>query len=86
MIYDGETVSLDPSIGNWSFPCQSHYWLERGRVSWAEQWSRERIDRGRALDRARKARDVDESFSDPTEDLAKKARKPLIRLFAWLFR
>ena len=36
MIYDGETISLDPSIGNWSFPCQSHYWLERGRVSWAE--------------------------------------------------
>lgn len=25
--FDGQTVSLDPSIGNWSFPCQSHYWI-----------------------------------------------------------
>ena len=23
--YDGETVSLHPSVGNWSLPCQSHY-------------------------------------------------------------
>jgi hypothetical protein len=25
LIFDGETVSLNPSIGNWSFKCQSHY-------------------------------------------------------------
>lgn len=30
--YDGESVSLHPSIGNWSYPCQSHYWIERDRV------------------------------------------------------
>ena len=23
LIYDGKSVSLDPSIGNWSFPCGS---------------------------------------------------------------
>lgn len=33
---DGGTVSLHPSIGNWSFPCQSHYWLVRNRVEWAK--------------------------------------------------
>lgn len=22
--FDGETISLDPSIGNWSLPCRSH--------------------------------------------------------------
>ncbi|MFC4855982.1 DUF6527 family protein [Actinophytocola glycyrrhizae] len=28
--FNGETVSLSPSIGNWSFPCRSHYYsLER---------------------------------------------------------
>ncbi len=26
LIFDGATVSLEPSIGNWSYPCQSHYW------------------------------------------------------------
>jgi hypothetical protein len=28
LIFDGKTVSLDPSIGSWSFPCKSHYWIE----------------------------------------------------------
>lgn len=46
--YDGETVSLDPSIGNWSFPCQSHYWIERSRVTWAPRWRDWEIAEGRA--------------------------------------
>jgi hypothetical protein len=31
---DGK-ISLTPSVGNWSFPCQSHYWINGNRVSWA---------------------------------------------------
>jgi hypothetical protein len=54
MTFDGETVSLSPSIGNWNFACQSHYWIERGQVCWARPWSREEIDRGRARDRRMK--------------------------------
>ena len=27
MFYDGETISLRPSIGNWDIPCQSHYFI-----------------------------------------------------------
>lgn len=57
MTFDGETVSLHPSIGNWSFPCQSHYWLRRGSVSWADQWSKEQIERGRAADRFAKSQE-----------------------------
>jgi hypothetical protein len=25
--FDGESVSLAPSIGNWSFKCRSHYFI-----------------------------------------------------------
>ena len=32
---DSGTVSLHPSIGNWSLPCQSHYWITGSRVRWA---------------------------------------------------
>lgn len=32
LVYDGQSVSLDPSIGNWSLPCRSHYWIDHGRV------------------------------------------------------
>jgi Family of unknown function (DUF6527) len=56
MTYDGESVSLDPSIGNWSFPCQSHYWIKNDRIRWAATWSQERIDAGRQLDRHAKER------------------------------
>src|SRR5437899_984797 len=39
VIFDGDTVSLYPSIGNWNFPCRSHYWITHNRVEWAEDWS-----------------------------------------------
>lgn len=50
LTFDGESVSLYPSIGNWSFPCQSHYWIVRNGIRWAEQWSEEKIAAGRARD------------------------------------
>jgi hypothetical protein len=51
LIFDGKTVSLHPSVGNWSFPCRSHYWVRNSRVQWAEDWPKERIEAGRAYDR-----------------------------------
>lgn len=36
--YDGESISLYPSIGNWDFPCQSHYWIKKNNVVHAERW------------------------------------------------
>ena len=50
LIFDGRTVSLDPSIGNWSFPCRSHYWVRNNRTVWAKDWSQERVNANRALD------------------------------------
>lgn len=32
--YDGETVSLAPSVGNYQFHCRSHYWIKENRVIW----------------------------------------------------
>lgn len=56
LIFDGEAVSLDPSIGNWSLPCRSHYWIRRGRVRWARRWSEAEVQAGRAQDRRSKER------------------------------
>lgn len=55
LFYDGEAVSLHPSIGNWSLPCRSHYFIEDGKVVWAAPMSDAVIRRGRAWDRTRKA-------------------------------
>lgn len=30
--FDGETISLWPSVGNWNLPCKSHYVIDRSRV------------------------------------------------------
>lgn len=54
LAFDGETISLDPSIGNWSFDCKSHYWIIRNKTKWDHQWSRKKIDMGRARDRLAK--------------------------------
>ena len=35
LTYDGKSVSLSPSIGNWYFACQSHYFIRENEVIWA---------------------------------------------------
>jgi hypothetical protein len=35
LTYDGETVSLYPSIGNWNHECKSHYFITNDQVVWA---------------------------------------------------
>ena len=52
--FDGKALSLYPSIGSWSLPCESHYWIRRDKVIWARQWSREEIEAGRASERREK--------------------------------
>jgi hypothetical protein len=56
LIYNGESVSLSPSIGNWSFKCQSHYWLKNNDVVWAGKMSTKQIVEGRKEDIERKKR------------------------------
>ena len=38
-------ATLFPSIGNWAFPCESHYWIRNNRVIWAGSMSRATIRR-----------------------------------------
>lgn len=53
---DGDAVSVYPSIGSWSLACRSHYWIDRGRIRWAAQWSQAQIEYGRHRDRVAKQR------------------------------
>ena len=55
LIYDGRTVSLAPSIGNWSFACRSHYWIERGRVRRSRGFSADEVALVRRKARVRRA-------------------------------
>ena len=51
LIFDGETVSLYPSLGNRNFTCRSHYWITRNCIEWAEDWSDWRIAAAEEKDR-----------------------------------
>ena len=62
--YDGEAVSLSPSVGNWAEKCQSHYVIRDGKVLWAERFSTSRIERIRDQ-RARELEDYYHSRRHP---------------------
>jgi hypothetical protein len=64
LTYDGDTVSLYPSIGNWNFECNSHYWITNNRIKHARKWSTEEVELGRKRG-IQKKRDF---FSDRKED------------------
>lgn len=48
--FNGKTVSLEPSIGNWAFECKSHYWIKKGEVYHARKWEDWEIKAGRNAD------------------------------------
>lgn len=54
LTFDGKSVSLYPSIGNWNFDCQSHYWISNNEIEYAEKWTRKRINSGRTADAKQK--------------------------------
>lgn len=94
LMFNGESISLDPSIGNWSFPCRSHYWIKYNKVKWSHRWSQEKIDAGRAYDSSAKQQYFEDkktiAVHDTTvraeEELEQKSIKSLWRkLKEWFF-
>lgn len=75
LTFDGESISLHPSIGNWNYDCQSHYWIRGSKVKWASQWSREEIDAGRADDSLSKKKYFDRANAG-MDEVDAQARKP----------
>lgn len=39
--YDGESISLSPSVGNWDLLCKSHYFITDNRVVWCYSWNKQ---------------------------------------------
>lgn len=50
LIFDGKTISLNPSIGNWNFECKSHYFITRNKIRYARRWKDLEIEEGRKED------------------------------------
>lgn len=62
LYFDGESISLTPSVGNWELRCRSHYLIRRNEIRRAGPWSQARVEAGRRRDLS----DLDAHF-DRTE-------------------
>lgn len=82
--YDGEEISLHPSIGNSRFPCGSHYWIRGGKVVWAPKLSAEEAETARLLDRAARGAGRPAERQKPQEKTEEKKAKG--GFWKWLFR
>lgn len=51
---EGGTVTLSPSIGNWSFTCRSHYLIRQNRIVWAGGITDTQVERIKTHDKADK--------------------------------
>lgn len=62
------TVTLKPSIGNWSFPCRSHYLIIRNEVVWAKPMSAQQIAMVKAKDSRDRKAFIDRSNATKTSN------------------
>ncbi len=93
MIFDGETISLRPSVGNWSLPCRSHYVITNNKVVKAGRWSDQAVLAEQQRDRRAKDRFFGSGTPNqagpeglPTESLSVPKRSALANLFSKMFR
>lgn len=49
LTFDGQTISLYPSIGNWNFVCKSHYWIVKNSIIQAAPFGKKESGRLREV-------------------------------------
>ncbi|MGM0506172.1 MAG: DUF6527 family protein [Bacteroidota bacterium] len=83
LTYDGESVSLHPSIGNWEFDCKSHYWIRKGKIIWGRMWSEQKVRSGKETDQKEKAHYYEQKDDENKETLYHKLEAFLNKLLRW---
>jgi hypothetical protein len=68
--------SLSPSVGNWQFPCRSHYWVTGGSIVWSMEWTPAQVAAGRQAEEERRR--------DYYDSLDRKRGGLLQRFWRWL--
>ena len=72
--FNGDSISMWPSIGNWQFPCKSHYLVIRDRIEWCKPWTEKEIAEGRAND----ARDSQRYYAVRRNSMSSEALVPVV--------
>ena len=75
LTFNGKSVSLHPSIGNWSFACKSHYWIKNNKIEFAGSWTEAEISLGRQKDLERKSEYFEVLDSQKEETIIQESQK-----------
>jgi hypothetical protein len=86
LIEHNGAVSLMPSIGNWSLPCRSHYWIERNHVRWAGDMKAWQVRNVRARDQRAAQSWAGEIPAPSTSMSAKPASSSRPTLLQWFVK
>lgn len=70
MTFDGESVTLSPSVGNWNQDCRSHYLIEENRIIECGRWSDARIDEEVRRDKQAKSEHFNRPATGVNTDIA----------------
>jgi len=54
LMFDGDSISIFPSIGSWDLACRSHYYITNNIVQWAPAWTREEVADARVREELQK--------------------------------
>ncbi len=88
MTYDGETVSVWPSVGRWTLRCRSHYVIDHRRVLDAGHWNNMQAAAARQRETAAPAGDSPAATAAPTQPTSlPAAREEIVSgWWSWLHR
>ncbi len=78
LTFNGKSVTLHPSIGNWNFECKSHYWIRNNKIEFAGSWTEREIRLGRENDLERKSEYFDVSDIPNEEPIVQEIHKPTL--------
>jgi hypothetical protein len=86
IIFDGEAVSLRPSVGNWNQACRSHYFISRGQVVEAAPWSQREVNAERERARAAKTHEFEKSAGQSANPIEESESAPtkIVRLIRYI--
>lgn len=68
LTFNGESVSLSPSIGNWGHPCRAHYLIKNNQVIWSNQMNNTDVRRMREYQAEDKQKYYDKKDAEKTDN------------------
>ena len=84
--FDGETVSLFPSVGNLGQKCNSHYWIKRNKIIWDRKFSKGEIQLNRKRDKERVENYIGNSIRQKKDAEHSKRANLILQFIRKLFR